>query len=99
VRALLYFLFEPEEVNLQVLQDPGANPLTFTDKSEQEVFGPDVVMAEPQSFLTAQPDDILNSIREISFHYVPVSVRLLVRSGKLFRIRHRPPALDIHRQN
>jgi hypothetical protein len=69
--AILYLLFKLEEVDPQVFQYPGADALPLPDKPEQEVFGTDVIMAQPESFLSAQPDDVLHSIGKISFHYDP----------------------------
>ena len=74
----------------------GGDPLALADDPEKEVFGPDVVMAEPQRFLAAQADDILDPVREISFHALSFSLDIGERPNRhtpldpMLRARYEP---------
>src|SRR5690606_19273743 len=61
-------LLQLEEVAPEVAEDLHGDPLAFADDAEEEVFGADVVVPEPDGFLPAVGDDVADSVGEVAFH-------------------------------
>jgi hypothetical protein len=59
------------KVYSEITEDLDGDPFAFSYDPKQKVFGTNVIMTEPESFLAAESDHILNPVREISFHTIP----------------------------
>jgi len=68
--VLLDLLLQPEKIYFEIFKDSGADTFPLPDKTEKEMLRADIVVPKTESLLTAQSDDVLYSIRKISFHYI-----------------------------
>jgi hypothetical protein len=59
------------EIDAQVLEDVGRDPGPFFNEAEQDVFGPDVPVAEPLRLLVGELHDLPGPVRESLVHVAP----------------------------
>ena len=62
-RLLQFVKIDPE-----IPKDLHSYSFTFPDDAKEEVLRAYVIVAQPEGFLAAKPDNILNPIGEITFH-------------------------------
>ena len=92
VRAALHELLDLEanlaQVDVQVLEDVGADARAFLDQTQQDVLGADVLVIEALGLLVGQGHDFPSAIGETFEHHDPPE------SWATAAARGRPPGLQ-----
>ena len=70
---LLHFEANLAQIDIEVLQDIGANARAFFHQTEQDVLSTDVLVVEALCFLVSQGHDLAGAISESFKHFQPPS--------------------------
>jgi hypothetical protein len=65
---VLHCLLDLFEIQVELPQHLGSDPLTLTDDSQEQVLGADVVVLEPAGLVTGEIDDFPYPVGEAILH-------------------------------
>ena len=81
---LLHFEANLAQIDIEVLEDIGANARALFHQTEQDVLSTDVLVVEALRFLVSQGHDLAGAISESFKHFQPPSWGLIRFCGSCF---------------